>query len=234
MNYFFWDCFSRKGNTLRDIDNTDPFPGITTRMLRKGIHLDVPESTVAEFFFDETPKGIIPELFSFPAFLMTPALFSALKECGVDNIQSWPAKITDRETGETYDYILGNIIGIVDIIDNSASDIAPQSPTHIAVLYKKIAFKEDDPNTPHLFRPANKRTAMVVSEKVRTHLEKLGTFPHVSFHNPENYAEPCIPPDTQLSVASPTIGFLLTRSYDYENELCCRWDKQLKSSEQFL
>jgi len=188
VSYFFLDCFTRRGNTLRSVDNTDPFPGITNRMLRKGKWLDVPEDAVAQFYFDKEPKGIIPEIFKLPTFLMTPEFFSALKECGVDNIQAWPAKITDQETGESYDYILGNILGIVDIIDNSASEVSPGSPPHTAVLYKTIVFDKDQPNNLHLFRPLNSRTSMVVSEQVRNHFEKLGAFPYISFHSPGNYA----------------------------------------------
>lgn len=188
MDYFFLDCFTRKGNSFRTVDNTDPFPGITTRMLRKGKVLDVPEDAIAQFYFDKKPLGIIPELFGSPTFLMTPKLFSALKECGVDNIQAWSAKINDLETGESFDYILGNIIGIVDIIDNSASDISPCSPTHTAMLYKKKVFNGNVSTNLHLFRPLNKRTAMVVSSNIRDHLEKSGMFPYISFHSPENYA----------------------------------------------
>ena len=71
---------------------------------------------------------------------MSHELFSALKECGVENIQTWPAKITNNKSGETLDYVLGNILSVVDIIDNEASEIAPNSPLRTAILYKKMVF----------------------------------------------------------------------------------------------
>ncbi|MCG8315373.1 MAG: hypothetical protein MI976_19360 [Pseudomonadales bacterium] len=188
MDYYFFDCFTRKENVVRELEDENPFPGVETDEFTDGKLLDIPENDVAHFYLEEEPKGLMPDLFTYPTSVISLKLHKALVAAGVDNMQTWPAVVEDRESGKKYDYILVNILGLIDAMDEDKSEISPGSPMHTAVLYKTIVIDSTKCNNHHFFRPLNKPSSILISEKIKYTLEKSGDFPYISYVLPENYA----------------------------------------------
>jgi len=183
MAYWFMkETFSVE--PLRELEWGLPISGLRGGELNRGkrIEIDVEEPV---HFQLESGEGVMPELVTDQGILVTPALAQAFRDCGVDNIDYYDAIIHDSETGEAFTYLLGNVIGVVDIIDLGASKLDPASPPKTAMLFDEIVLDESKAHGLDLFRPLNKKSSLIVSSKVKDHIESLD-FPHVWFIAPEN------------------------------------------------
>lgn len=96
--------------------------------------------------------------------LMTKRLIAALEAAGVDNLQTFPAEITNSETGDVIrDYMVVNVIGLV-----SAADLAASTTTPLADVkfFHTLVVDEKRANGLLMFRLAESRLDVIVEERV--------------------------------------------------------------------
>ena len=127
-----------------------------------------------EFRIDLTSEGRrMSSLFVLPAFLVHQRLHEALVAVGIDNVDPYPAVIRNQETGQEWDdYLFLNIVGLVACADLANSDYAELGPD-INVI-DKVAIKADRLPSAHIFRLAEDRLKIVVSDRVHDHLISAG------------------------------------------------------------
>lgn len=185
MAYFFLDCFPYK-KPLRDLDYSGPaFPGVEVSDFNKGKQIEI--ATAEPAHFEVFDKGEMPEFFILPTLVMRPDFAEALADFGIDNIQTFAAKLTDPDTGATWDYVLGNIKGLVDIFDQERSQIHSGSPPKTAMLFNTIVIDESAAHGFDILRPLHKTSSILISERLKNHLESYGAFSNTYFVPPEKY-----------------------------------------------
>ena len=188
MSYYFMQIFYTNG-PLKKLKSGSLVPGMKPGAFTNGRKVELDNNEPIQLSTRANSEGPMPELFNLPAFIPNNDFITALEECGVDNIDYYDCVIHDQETGKTYDnYKLGNILGAVDIIDLEASEIDPDSPPKIAMLFDNIVFDESRAKDFDIFRPVNKLSSVVVSQKIRDHIESKGIFSNVRFMDPEDMA----------------------------------------------
>ncbi len=89
-----------------------------------GIKLDV-ELPVIEFILDKDSQGKVLDFLdaTIPGLVMSGKLKAALEKAGIDNIDYYPAKITDKVSKKVYeDYFVANVIGVIACLDWDSSE----------------------------------------------------------------------------------------------------------------
>ena len=101
--------------------------------------------------------------------LMSQALAQALQAAGVDNLQVFPAVLTERSTGATReDYCVVNIIGKVAVANMAQSDALPLGGGHVFI---KLSIDAGKARGLLMFRLAESLVDVIVYEKVAQALE---------------------------------------------------------------
>lgn len=109
----------------------------------------------------------MPTFFTVPAFVAQREFASVLSSAGVDNIDIYPARIDDPETGATFtEYVLINIIGSLSVADLSASEVSELGPG--MRMIDKIVLKDRAPREVQMFRLAEDPLKIIVSDAVAT------------------------------------------------------------------
>jgi hypothetical protein len=118
---------------------------------------------------------------------MSRRLGDLLPEFGVDNLQLFPAILTDVATGEHYDYYAFNVVGLVSAADLTQSD--HESSGHIGdTSFYSLAIDEQKMHDTLLFRLAENTAAILVHGSVRDYLVSNG-FPDDMFVPPQDWAQ---------------------------------------------
>ena len=109
--------------------------------------------------------------------LISKRLVKTLKANGVDNLQTFPAEITNSETGEIIrDYLVVNIIGMVSCANVDASDTAPLADVK---HFHKLVIDPSRTSGLLMFRLAESRRDVIVAEKVAKAIQE-GNFRDVT------------------------------------------------------
>jgi hypothetical protein len=185
MAYYFMKCMSG-GDNLRQLPQLPAIDGLRAGAFNRGNKIEVPVPSPIDIDLMPESKGNMPEFFHLPTFIMKQEFADALIHCGVDNIDYYPARIHDRKTGESWNYLLGNVIGVVDVIDVAASTVSPLSPPNTAMLFDEIVLDESRVYGLLLFRPKHKKSSILVSDVIKNYLESLKTFRYVRFIEPQD------------------------------------------------
>ncbi len=107
--------------------------------------------------------------------LMSEPMVAALRQCGVDNIDTYPALLVDSVNDRQFRYLAVNILGLVAAADLTQSewsnfDGAPRLDTHFDTLVVDPAKARG-----HLiFRLAEDTGSIIVHAKVKQALETAG------------------------------------------------------------
>lgn len=147
MNVFLVEQFDapRSFITGKRVTPPDPLP------LEYVMEVDVDESPVMFPFFPHVN-------------LMNARLMNVLADAGVDNLQIFPARITDPNTNTTYDdYFAVNVVGLVECADMARSDHAPLADLF---FFHKLVIVPDKPKGLPLFRLAESPIDIIVHERV--------------------------------------------------------------------
>jgi hypothetical protein len=115
-------------------------------------------------------------------------LVAALQECGVDNLEVFPVRITDTRTGEVCDdYLAVNFVGLVKAADMGTSQATPHSPDElIDTDFDSVTINEGAAKGFKMFRLAESVNALVVHRSIKEHLESKGGF-ELTFTEPEDW-----------------------------------------------
>jgi len=127
-----------------------------------------------EFEIDLTSSGRrMSSLFVMPSLLVQKRLHQTLLAAGVDNVDPYAAVIRNEETGEQWDdYVFLNIVGLVACAELAQSDYAELGPD-INVI-DKVAIKAERLPNLHMFRLAEDRLKIVVSDHLQRQLIAAG------------------------------------------------------------
>jgi hypothetical protein len=142
--------------------------------LFSGARLPATFKVPVEFSIDTDSEGRrMPTLFMVPAFVATRAFHEALLAAGVDNVEAYPAVITDPASGaRTTDYVFLNVVGRVQCADLAGSET--QEIGHGVTLIDRLAVKGDQLPEAHIFRLQEDELTVVISDHLHDRLLAAG------------------------------------------------------------
>ncbi len=117
-------------------------------------------------------------------------LLEALQSAGVDNLELFPARITNPNTGEVHeDYHAFNVLGLVSATDLENSTLMNKSDavTLLDTDFDSLVIDEKKTMDFRLFRLAENCSAIVVSEEVKAAVEERG-IPGIVFYGPGEWS----------------------------------------------
>ena len=107
--------------------------------------------------------------------VMSKRLREALDRAGVDNIEYYPAVLTNTETGEKYEYFAFKVIGLVAAADLDSSEYTSfDGDALIDTSFETLAIDESKAHGLKLFRLAENINALMVHEEVKNVIEESG------------------------------------------------------------
>jgi hypothetical protein len=107
--------------------------------------------------------------------VMRTDLLETLVKVGVDNLQTYPARLVDEINHVVYEnYVAFNVIGLVAAADLGRSKLAPHpaGPSLLDTDFDALAVDESKARGLLLFRLAEKCSAIVVDHRVKEAVEK--------------------------------------------------------------
>ncbi|MFK8017515.1 MAG: hypothetical protein AB8G17_18980 [Gammaproteobacteria bacterium] len=115
-------------------------------------------------------------------------MLKALGKAGVDNLELYPAELTDPTSGDTFsDYKAVNILGLVACADLGKSDWqAPSGSAIIDVDFDSLVIDENKTRGLTLFRLAECVSAIMVHESVVEQLHADG-IENLDFVEPKDW-----------------------------------------------
>lgn len=118
------------------------------------------------------------------------SLVEALIAAGVNNLELFPARITNPVTGYVHeDYQAFNVIGLVSAADLEQSTLMhdDEKPGLLDTDFDSLVLDEDRTMGFHLFRLAENCSAICVSEKVKKAVEER-RIPGIIFYGPGEWS----------------------------------------------
>lgn len=183
---------TEEGEAYMEIHNTFDVGDIY--MWEDGLPLEqeeresIPSSIEIDFDVFRGYTGPPKEFEDLGVSIMSQRLHDALISAGVDNIEFFPAVLTNTSTGEKFKYYAYKLVGIVSLMDEGQSEYETyRNTTPIAdtTIHKFVA----DESKAHgllMFRMAESITAIVVHESVKKTIEAAG-IDTLKFIKPEDY-----------------------------------------------
>lgn len=173
----------------------EDFPYIDGIRWRKGARFSRPVPTPIEVTLkridpnagDHGPE--IPEFLESSAPIFSNDLLAAMREAGVDNLDTYEVVLVDLENQARHStHKAVNIIGAISAADMSKSDaIINTGGPIIDVDFDRLSVDERKARGALIFRLAESTNAILVHEKLRDALLAKG-FGHLAFYEPEQVA----------------------------------------------
>lgn len=176
MNVFVQEQFDEPGSMIEGTPVSEPtlLPLEYTMTVDKGLNDNLE-------YVDEAP--LIYAFFPHVN-LMSTRLVQTLTHAGVDNLQLFPARITDPNTGTVYDdYFAVNVIGLVECADMDQSEHMPLADLH---FFLELVIEPEKTLGLPLFRLAESPIDIIVHERVAQAIRDANF--------PEIVLEPVSPP----------------------------------------
>lgn len=195
--YYLFDRNSKPGRWIND-PNGDDLPRVEWYNWRQGARIRRTAFTPNPIKFRLKPLNPLasdhgPHM---PSYLRASAplfridLIAALHTCGVDNLETFPASITDPDSGlEHLDYKATNIVGLIGAVDMAKSNVTihRNGPAIIDVDLDGFAIDESKTYGQLFFRLAESTNGIIVHESVCEFLLKQG-FDDLAFYETESVA----------------------------------------------
>jgi hypothetical protein len=137
------------------------------------------------------PKYIYPEMCWHPIPLMSCRLVAALRDAGVDNLQTYETKLVttigENPPPENH-YLAVNVVGLVAAADLAKSSTNPDVPDKmISMDFHSLAIDPTKTRDALMFRLAENISAVMVHERVKNVLDQAG-FNTLTWYAPEDWA----------------------------------------------
>ena len=117
------------------------------------------------------------------------ALKSALEEQGVNNIDYYPVRLRDQNTGETEGgYWLVNILGLSDCVDMKRSNVK-WWPSGRGFDFLSMVIDESKTHRSKLFRLKDDPTKVIINEKLKSFFDETDMLVGVKLIRTEEYAD---------------------------------------------
>jgi len=181
------ECLRDLDRGGRSIESWPTVPGVESWISGAPISDDV-RGPIQLFWDPEDEQGPSQPMYKAGIPMMTRALYEALVEAGVDNLQTVPVEVSSRSTQErTRDYVAFNVVGIVRAVDwKSSPPRYPGTPELIAAGLNGVTLLPGAAHGLLLFRLAENVGAIVIHNRVRMAIE--GRFAGLTFVRPEDWA----------------------------------------------
>jgi hypothetical protein len=132
-------------------------------------------------------NGLPNEMRDIGVCVMSKRLSEVLIQAGIDNIDYYPAVLTDATTGQKYEYLAYNLIGKVASADLSKSNYTNyDSKLTVDVGFKDLVIDESKTKGLLIFRLAENLSTILVHDSVRKLLVEKG-IDTLKFVKPEDY-----------------------------------------------
>lgn len=180
------------GEACLEIHNTFRIAGIRLWQNNKPLTPEqknnIPNPIEIEFDVFRGYNGLPNEFEDLGIPIMSDRLYKTLISAGVDNLETFPAVLKNKATGERYAYHAYKIYGLISLMDESQSEFETykNSKPVIGTTIHKFVADESKAHGLLLFRMAEDATAIVVHESVKKRIEEAG-IDSVEFIKPEDY-----------------------------------------------
>jgi|SRR6185437_4307890 hypothetical protein len=145
---------------------------------------EVPNPVV--FSADAAYPGELLAMYDDSIPIMREDLLEVLRQAGVDNLQTFPALVTDLDGRHRTDYKAVNIVGLVSAADMARSTLMETADDLLGVDFEGLVIDERLTGGALLFRLAEAANAIVVHRSVRNRV--LGVIRGMSFYGPGEWA----------------------------------------------
>jgi len=182
------------GGSALTINNNFKLAGIrlwkTGSPIKKERKDNIPNPVHLDFDVHHGYEGLPPEIEDLGIPLMSKRLCDILLNAGVDNLELFPAKLKNNQTGQEFDYYVYNILGLVAAMDLKKStyetyrDKKPSGDTTI----HELVIDEDEIHDALFFRLAEDLSTIVVHESIKNAIESAG-LNTILFIKPEDYSQ---------------------------------------------
>lgn len=182
MYYLLETDYSVKPTAYRTSSLTDEFMFQPSRWIT-GQLMDNPEEPIKVEFWKNGGNGLAEILLdSIPLF--SKALVEALQRAGVDNLQTFPVTLVERNGLKIdQEYYAVNIIGCIKCADMNRSEYTDITGQGVfAVNFRKLVIDEEKAQGQSLFRLAESLSSIIIHEKVKEELDKQN-FKYLSFRS---------------------------------------------------
>ncbi len=184
MPYFVMECEGEYPMTA--VEEMPDLPGgawMDGRLLK----IDVPSPLV--YLLDADYPGNLKAMYDIAFPIIRHDLLSALTDAGVDNLELFDAVVREPWTGKSHtDYKAFNIVGLVSGADMGSSELMGTDYSElIDIDFHSLVIDEEKAQGKLLFRLAESVSAIVVSDRVREHVEKNG-IPGMVFYGPGEWS----------------------------------------------
>ncbi len=168
--------------TYFDIHDDIDIDGITSwaRGTRFTVAPPIPIRVPITRIGDDDDAGLLPVPFNDQNLCIAiPEIIQALKNCGVENIQIYPAELIDTNTQQKYSYFAVNIIGLVRAADLGASRwINLDGDARSDTYFEHLLVDRKKAEGAAMFRLYEDSSSIIVNQVVKQALEK---FPYLRF-----------------------------------------------------
>jgi len=139
----------------------------------------------------QPPLRYYGEMFWVDIPLMSRRLVKALREAGVDNLQTYATKLTNLQEPNPPPedhYLAVNIVGCIAAADLKKSQTNPEvSDKMMSMDFHSLAIDPTKTRNALMFRLAEDLSAVLVHERVRQYVESRG-IDTLTWYNPEQWA----------------------------------------------
>ncbi len=152
-------------------DNSFPSSWMTGARFAEG-----PQEPIELFWDPQTEHGEMVAFYDLGPVLMRSDLVAALKDCGVDNFDTYPVVVRSGSGREVrHEYVAVNIVGAIAAADMIQSDVEDASDGLLDVLFSSLVIDEKRVRGQLMFRSVESiRTILVHQTVMRTLLNKGG------------------------------------------------------------
>lgn len=190
MKYFIlWAGAMYPGERTRRLEGGD-WGGLRAGSFIEGRPISSPIALPieVELVADDRGDAQMPSIFVVPALVLHKDVANLLSEAGVENIQYFSASLVDPNTAAQFsDYLLGNVLGVVDAIDMEKSEAAEDSPPGIAMQFETMIIDPAKCKGQLLFRLMHRQNLIVIAESVADKL-RGSKLPFIHMVEPEDFA----------------------------------------------
>ena len=121
--------------------------------------------------------------------IMSKRLKETLERSGVDNIDYFPAILTNTESGEKFDYFAFKVVGLVAATDLSNSEFTSfDGDMVVDTSFETLVIDEYKTHDFKLFRLAENISALVVNEEIKNFIENE-SINSLELLNPEEFVQ---------------------------------------------
>lgn len=167
--YYMLECLSPASGYIAAVEHRDDDP---MRSWICGERFKVPPPAPLRPRLRMRSKSVVAELWKAPLPLMSGRLHRILLDCGVSNLDVYPAVLVDPKSGREYeDYVAFNIIGAIAAANLSESIYSAPDGPMLSVDFDSLVIDTEKARGALMFRLAESVNGIVVHDSVRSAIE---------------------------------------------------------------